>query len=69
MLKRARVSLVVALVAAIWGFAGILRVTAPFGRILFFLAAAFCLLSLVFSLFEAAPLPESCSGVSVERRR
>lgn len=59
MLKRAGVSLVVALIAAVWGFAGVLHVTAPFGRLLFFVAAAFCVLSLIFSLFEAAPEPES----------
>ena len=58
MLRRAGFSLVLALVAAIWGFTGILRVTAPFGKILFFVAAAFCLLSLLFSLFEAGPVPE-----------
>jgi uncharacterized membrane protein YtjA (UPF0391 family) len=52
MLRRAGFSLVLALIAAVWGFTGILHVTAPFGRIVFFVAAGFCLLSLMFSLFE-----------------
>ncbi len=58
MLKRAGISLVIALVAALWGFSGIFRVTALFGRVLCFVAAGFCLLSLLLSLFEAAAEPE-----------
>jgi uncharacterized membrane protein YtjA (UPF0391 family) len=53
MLRRAGFFLVLTLIAALWGFAGILRVTAPLGRVLFYIAAAFCVLSLLFSLFEA----------------
>ncbi len=59
MLRRAGISLVLALVAALWGFSGVLRVTAPFGRIIFFIAAGFCLLSLLLSPFEAAAEPEA----------
>ena len=52
MLKRAGVSFVIAVVAALWGFSGVLQVTAPLGRVLCFIAAGFGLLSLLLSLFE-----------------
>jgi uncharacterized membrane protein YtjA (UPF0391 family) len=65
MLKRAGISLVVTLVAAVWGFTGTLPFTAPFGRILFFIAAGFFLLSLLFSLFEPGAGPRSRDPVTV----
>jgi len=64
MLRRAGFSLVLTLIAAVWGFSGILHVTAPFGRMLFYLAAAFSLLSLLFSLFEAAAEPDPHASAS-----
>ena len=55
MLKRAGVSMVVGSVGAVRGYCGAFPVTSPLGQILFFVAAGFCGLSLIFSLFEPAP--------------
>jgi len=65
MLKRAGVSFVVAIVAALWGFSGVLQVTAPFGRFLCFIAAGFGLLSLMLSLFECPTHTEPEPGLHV----
>ena len=52
MLKRARLSLEIAIVAAVLGFSGVLRATAPIAQIICFLSLAFAAVSLLFSLFE-----------------
>jgi uncharacterized membrane protein YtjA (UPF0391 family) len=52
MLKRARRWLLIALVAAGFGFTGLLRTTAIIAQAAFYLAAAFGFLSLLFGLFE-----------------
>jgi uncharacterized membrane protein YtjA (UPF0391 family) len=52
MLKRAAISMVIACVAALWGYGGLLDGTAPLAQLLFIISAGFCLLSLLFSLFE-----------------
>ena len=55
MLKRAGISMLVALVAAFFGFTGLLQTTAVFAQDVFYILSAFALLSLMFSLFEPAP--------------
>jgi hypothetical protein len=59
MLQRGMISALAAIVFGLWGFAGPLQSTAPLGQGLFFLAAAFSLISLLLSLFEpvGAPAP------------
>ncbi len=52
MLRRAGNSLVIALVAALFGFTGILHITAVFAQVVFFVFIAVTFLSLLFSLFE-----------------
>jgi len=54
MLKRACLSLEIAIVAAVLGFSGLLRATAPIAQIICFLSLAFAVVSLLFSLFEEA---------------
>jgi len=54
MIKRARLSLEIAIVAAVLGFSGLLRATAPIAQIICFLSLAFATISLLFSLFEEA---------------
>lgn len=56
MLRHAFISLVTALIAAVWGFSGIFPVTGQAGQILFFTATGFLVLSLLFSLFEEVPV-------------
>ena len=53
--------MLVALVAALFGFTGLLQTTAVFAQALFFILTAFAALSLVFSLFEpvAGPRPRA----------
>ena len=55
MLRRAAISFATALVAAGWGFSGLFPVTGTAGKMLFFAAVGFLLLSLLFSLFEETP--------------
>jgi uncharacterized membrane protein YtjA (UPF0391 family) len=55
MLKRARTWLVIALVAAIFGFTGLLQNTAMIAQSLFYLCSAFSIISVLFSLFEEEP--------------
>lgn len=59
MLRRAARCMVIALVAAIFGFTGILRWTAVIAQSVFFVCSAMCVLSLLFSLFEEAPAPDA----------
>ncbi len=62
MLKRARIWLGISLVAAVFGFTGILEGTAYLAQDLFYICAVFVLLSLLFSLFEE---PEVHKGLLV----
>jgi len=55
MLKRARIFSVVALVAALFGFTGLLRNTDQFAQTVCLGCAALAFLSLLFSLFEEQP--------------
>lgn len=57
MLKRAASCLLVALVAALFGFTGLLRWTAMIAQSIFFIFFGLCVLSLLFSLFEAPATP------------
>lgn len=57
MLKRAYVSAVIAAIAAIFGFSGLLDGAAPVARIISYAFSALCGLSLLFSLFEDASEP------------
>ncbi len=52
MLKRAANCVVIALIAAIFGFTGILHWTAGIAQSVFFVCVGVCVLSLLFSLFE-----------------
>jgi uncharacterized membrane protein YtjA (UPF0391 family) len=52
MLKRAIMSAVVGLIAALFGFSGVLDATAPLVQVVFYICAAFCGLSLLLCLFE-----------------
>jgi len=52
MLKRAYISAVIAAIAAIFGFSGLLDGAAPIVKGICYVSAGFCGLSLVFSLFE-----------------
>jgi uncharacterized membrane protein YtjA (UPF0391 family) len=52
MLKRAYSCVIVAIIAAIFGFTGLLQWTAIIAQSVFFVCFAVCLLSLLFSLFE-----------------
>jgi uncharacterized membrane protein YtjA (UPF0391 family) len=61
MLKRAENSVVLAVIAALLGFAGLPRPIAMVGQVLFYVLVGFCLLSLLLSLFEDA---EETSEVS-----
>lgn len=57
MLKRAYISAVVAAIAAIFGFSGLLDGAAPFAKGVSYAFGAFCGLSLLFSLFEDVSEP------------
>ena len=61
MLKRAAIFVVIALTAALFGFTGILKVTAGFAQSVCLIFAGLTVLSLLFSLFEepAQPLARS----------
>lgn len=52
MLKRAANCFIVALIAALFGFTGILHWTAMIAQSVFFICLGFIILSLLFSLFE-----------------
>lgn len=52
MFKRARIALVVALVAAFLGFTGLLHDSQGIVQFMFYIIAGFSCLSLLFSLFE-----------------
>ena len=58
MLKRAGISLIIALVAAVLGFGGLLDHTAVVAQAFAYVFSGFCLLSLLFSLFEEKPEPK-----------
>lgn len=55
MLRRAARWMVIALIAAIFGFTGILHWTAMIAQSVFFVCFGMSLLSLLFSLFEELP--------------
>lgn len=57
MLKRAYISAVVAAIAAIFGFSGLLDGAAPIAKGISYAFGAFCGLSLLFSLFEDVSEP------------
>ncbi len=57
MLKRAGISLLIALVNGMFGFTGILKVTGGMARTLFFVLLGFALVSLLLSLFEESGEP------------
>ena len=59
MLKRAVNCVIIALIAAIFGFTGILRFTAPIAQSVCFVCAGFAVLSLLFSLFEEPAAPRA----------
>ena len=59
MLKRAGIFSIVGLVAALFGFTGLLRATDGFAQTIFFGCAALTFLSLLFSLFEEQSIPHS----------
>ncbi|HZR17041.1 MAG TPA: DUF1328 domain-containing protein [Verrucomicrobiae bacterium] len=59
MLKRAANCVVVALIAAIFGFTGVLHWTAPIAQSVFFVCIAVAVLSLLFSLFEEPAAPRA----------
>ena len=66
MLKRARLSAVIAMIAAIFGFSGIVETTAIIAQTVCYSFVVFTLLSLVFCLFEETP-EELSSRPLVER--
>ena len=49
--------MVIALIAAMFGFTGILKATAIIAQSVFFVCFGFCVLSLLFSLFEEPSAP------------
>ena len=57
MLKRAAYCVVIAAIAAIFGFTGILRFTAAIAQSVCLVFLAGCILSLLFSLFEEPAEP------------
>jgi uncharacterized membrane protein YtjA (UPF0391 family) len=57
MLKRAAVCVLIAVVAALFGFTGILQRTDGIAQLVCVLFAAVSILSLLFSLFEESPDP------------
>jgi uncharacterized membrane protein YtjA (UPF0391 family) len=59
MLKRAANCVVIALIAAIFGFTGILHWTAGIAQSVFYVCLAVCILSLLFSLFEEPAVPRT----------
>ena len=52
MLRRARISMEIAVLAAFFGFTGVLQAAAPLAQITFFCLAGFSVLSILFALFE-----------------
>jgi uncharacterized membrane protein YtjA (UPF0391 family) len=59
MLRRAANYVVIALIAAIFGFTGLLHWTAGIARSVFFVFLGLSILSLLFSLFEEPSTPEA----------
>lgn len=57
MLRRAAHCMVIALIAAIFGFTGILHWTAAIAQAVFFVCFGMSMLSLLFSLFEEPATP------------
>ena len=55
MLQRARIWMGGGVVTGLFGFTGLLHTTAILAQTACYICAFFCLLSLLFSLFEAAP--------------
>jgi uncharacterized membrane protein YtjA (UPF0391 family) len=62
MLRRACISLLVAVINGMFGFTGILKVTGGMARTVFFISVGFAIVSLLLSLFddanESQPLKE-----------
>ena len=59
MLRRAGLCMVVAIIAAIFGFTGILHWTAIIAQSVFYVCFGMCVLSLLFSLFEESASPDA----------
>ena len=59
MLKRAGLSLLMALIAGAWGFSGNFHVTGPFARMLCPIFIGLAVVSVLFSLFEEPMGPAS----------
>jgi len=57
MLKRAYISAVIAAIAAIFGFSGLLDGAAPIAKGVCYAFGGFCVVSLLFSLFEDVSEP------------
>ena len=57
MLKRARISLLIAMVAALFGFAGLLEASAAIAQAVCYVFAASAVISFTFALFEEARTP------------
>ncbi len=67
MLKRAYISAVIAVIAAIFGFSGLLDGAAPIAKGVSYAFAGFCAVSLLLSLFEDVdepPVPELADNVA-----
>lgn len=67
MLRRAVNWVVVALIAAFFGFTGILHWTASIAQSVFYVCMGFGVLSLLFSLFEEPSTP-SATKIRIESR-
>jgi len=63
MIKRARISLEIASIAAIFGFTGIIETAAVYAQAAFYILVVFAFLSLLFGLFEEEGEP----GFSIPR--
>jgi uncharacterized membrane protein YtjA (UPF0391 family) len=69
MLKRAANCVVIASIAAVFGFSGILHRTAGIAQSICFVFAGFCILSFLFSLFEDSPAPSTSEILLDEPQR
>ena len=66
MLRRARNWLVLAVIAAVFGFAGVLRSTAVLAQGLFYISSSFAVLSVLFSFFEEESASKRASQVQTQ---
>ena len=65
MIKRAGIATVLALVAGLLGFTGLLQSTAIIAQVFFIVVSAFAFLSLLFSLFEPAATEHVPAALSI----